>query len=70
MRSFDEPGKFGSWNEGDITRPSTSNDYRVLLINHLVEYGSQMLAETRVRRFDRHRSSNTLYRIPVRIVGL
>ena len=54
MRSFHQPGELGCWNEGDISRPSPSNDDNILVINYLLEHGGQVLAETGVRRFTRH----------------
>jgi hypothetical protein len=54
VRSFHETGELGCRNQGDVARPSSSYDYSVLLINHLIEHGGQVLTETAVRRFTKH----------------
>ena len=67
MRGLHDPGELGSRNEGDITCPSPSNNYSLLLIKNLVEHGGQILAEAGIGCFARHGSSSTLYSIPVRL---
>ena len=56
MRGFHEPGELGCRNQGDVARASSSYDYSVLLIYHLVEHRGQVLAEAGIRRFARHGS--------------
>jgi len=34
---LNQTGKFAGWNEGDVTGPFAPNDYRFLLIYHLIE---------------------------------
>jgi len=54
VRGFHEPGEFGRRNQGDIARPSSSNDYSVLLIYHLIKHSCQVLPEAAIRCFTRH----------------
>jgi hypothetical protein len=49
-----KPGELGRWNQGDVARASPSDNDRLLLIYHLVEHASEILAETGIRRFTRH----------------
>src|SRR5215831_1685757 len=54
VRGFHDPGELGCWNKGDVTLPSSSNDYSILLVYHLVEHGGQVLAKAAIGRFTRH----------------
>ncbi len=56
VRGCYKPGELGCRNQSDIAGPSSSYDYSVLLIDHLVEDGGQVLAEAGIRRFARHGS--------------
>lgn len=55
MRGFHEPGELGRRNQGNVARPSLSNDDSILLIDHLIEHGGQVRAKAGMRRFTRHR---------------
>ena len=46
-----KPGEFGRRNQGDIARPSSSNNNRLLPVYHLVKHGGEVLAETSYTSF-------------------
>jgi hypothetical protein len=54
VRGFHKPDELGCRNQSDVARPSSSYDYRVLLIYHLVEHGGQVRAKSAISRFTRH----------------
>ena len=54
MSSLHKPGEFGCWNQGDVTRTSSSDNDSFLLVYHLGEHASEIRAETGIRRFTRH----------------
>src|SRR5690348_3930119 len=56
MRGFDQPVELGCRDQRDVARPSPPYNHCVLLIYHLVEHGSQILAQATVRRFSWHGS--------------
>jgi len=62
-----KPGELRRRNQGDVARPSSSDNHSFLLIYHLIEHGGEVLAEPGVGRFTRHRGRPTsLYSISVR----
>lgn len=67
MRGFHQAGEFTRRNQRDITRAAAADDYYFLVVHDPVEYGSQFLAQFRVRCFYGHDNLASVYRIPVRL---
>lgn len=57
MGRLAKTGELGRRNQGDVPHTSPSNNNRFLLIDHLIQDGSKIFAQTGVRRFTRHGSS-------------
>ena len=54
MGGLDESSEFGGGNEGDVARTSAPDDNGFLLVYNLIQNVRQVLAEARIRRFNRH----------------
>jgi len=55
VSGLDQPGKFTSRNESDISRPSASNDDSLLLVHNSIQKAGQVRTEAGICGFSWHR---------------
>jgi hypothetical protein len=68
--SFHETGEFGGRKNCDVSRSPPPDNYGFLLVHHLIENAGQIFTEAGVRRFTRHKATQSVsHGIPVRKRG-
>jgi hypothetical protein len=66
MGGFDETREFASGYEGNITRPSTSDNHCFMRVHYVIENAGQIFAQSGVGRFHLIRICLLLYSFAVR----
>lgn len=71
MRSFQEASEFGGRKQSHVPGSPSSDNYRILLVDHLVENAGEIFTQTRICCFPGHHApQSVLYSIPVRARSL
>src|SRR5580700_364329 len=59
MRSFQEASEFGGGKQSDVAGSPSPDNYRILLVDHLVENAGEIFTQTRICCFPGHHAPPT-----------
>ena len=57
MRSFEQPCELCCWDQSDVSRPPTPDDYNFLIVDYAIKNRGEFFAKACVCSFGRHRDS-------------